>query len=117
MREKGPAGGGGAIAGMTEAGDLMCWSDEADGPGCSIFVGGTELGRVPGAEEVSPVVSACIWPLTEVNLLVNDDIAHPVHEEPSGCGVPVREILSDALMLGACGSRVSGRLCAYLRTR
>jgi hypothetical protein len=91
--------------------DLMCWSDEAGGPGRSILVGGTEFGRVLGAEDVSvALLSVCIWPLTAVNLFVNDDIAHPVHDDESGCGVPVREFLSGALTLEVCGSSVSGRL-------
>ena len=60
------------------------------------------MGRVLGADDASAApMSASIWPLTEVNLLVNDDIAHPVHDEASDCGVPVREILSAGLVPGA----------------
>jgi hypothetical protein len=125
MRENGPAGGGGgamtgggAITVLARVLDFMCWREEAGGAGRSILGGGTEFGRVLGAEDVSAApVSVCIWPLTEVSLLVKDDIAHPVHDEASGCGVPVRETLSAGLVPGACGSRVSGRLRACLRTR
>ena len=59
---------------------------------------------------------ACMFPLVEVILFVNDDIAQPAHDV-SVCGVPIRGTVPlVGLALGG-GRTVSGNALPYFRTR
>jgi hypothetical protein len=68
---------------------------------------GTELGRWSTAA-AAPFPGVDISPLTDASLLVNDDIAHPAHED-SALGVPIRGG-AEALLVLAGGCVVSGNV-------
>ena len=109
---------GGEVVGFRACRWSVDTDDELEGTVRALAVlGGVEEGRSVTVTVAALLVGfACMSPLVDVILFVNEDIAQPAHDV-SVCGVPIRGVTPlTGLTLGG-GRTVSGNEFPYFRTR